>query len=87
MSSVSDLRCCLIEFQVVDEFAVKLLCTTESMIVTLHSREPFTGRIYAKSIPGNCEVSGIGNEVTRLEMPLIAASMESICGIVAEVTT
>ncbi|KAG1649564.1 Cuticlin-1 [Nymphon striatum] len=63
---------------------LKLLCTTEAMIVTLHSREPFTGRIYAKTIPGKCEVSGRGKDTTRLSMPLVATSMDSVCGIVAE---
>ncbi|CAM1310291.1 Uncharacterised protein r2_g2057 [Pycnogonum litorale] len=71
-------------FQRTNCLNLKLLCTTEAMIVTLHSREPFTGRIYAKSIPGKCEVSGGGTDMTRLTMPLVATTMDSVCGIVAE---
>ncbi|XP_023343636.1 uncharacterized protein LOC111713076 isoform X2 [Eurytemora carolleeae] len=45
---------------------LSLICTDESMTVTLNTEEPFQGRMYAQSKGKDCEVRGLSRTETEL---------------------
>lgn len=59
---------------------LKLTCSPESMVLTLTTLEPFTGRIFAKNRPRSCEIFGNGQTVNHFILSLDPAE----CGAVNE---
>ncbi|XP_077498487.1 uncharacterized protein LOC144109536 [Amblyomma americanum] len=56
---------------------VQLSCTRESMSLTLHTKDPFGGRIYPREETAGCDVQGRGSRETTLVMGL----MDRHCGV------
>lgn len=56
---------------------VQLSCTRESMALTLHTKDPFGGRIYPRDETAGCDVQGRGSRETTLVMGL----MDRRCGV------
>ncbi|KAH7970771.1 hypothetical protein HPB49_015441 [Dermacentor silvarum] len=56
---------------------VQLSCTRESMALTLHTKDPFAGRIYPRDETAGCDVQGRGSRETTLVMGL----MDRRCGV------
>ncbi|XP_075731237.1 uncharacterized protein LOC119181838 isoform X2 [Rhipicephalus microplus] len=56
---------------------VQLSCTRESMALTLHTKDPFAGRIYPRDEASGCDIQGRGSRETTLVMGL----MDRRCGV------
>ncbi|KAH7984960.1 hypothetical protein HPB52_024417 [Rhipicephalus sanguineus] len=56
---------------------VQLSCTRESMALTLHTKDPFAGRIYPRDETAGCDIQGRGSRETTLVMGL----MDRRCGV------
>ena len=54
---------------------MSLECTDQSMIVTLNTEEPFTGRLYSQTAGKDCEVRGESRTETKLSLEFDDASL------------
>ena len=54
---------------------MSLECTDQSMIVTLNTEDPFTGRLYSQTAGKDCEVRGENRTETRLSLEFDDASL------------
>ena len=54
---------------------MSLECTDQSMIVTLNTEDPFTGRLYSQNAGKDCEVRGDNRTETQLSLEFDDASL------------
>ena len=54
---------------------MSLECTDQSMIVTLNTEDPFTGRLYSQTAGKDCEVRGENRTETQLSLEFDDASL------------
>ncbi|PSN45520.1 hypothetical protein C0J52_13172 [Blattella germanica] len=58
-----------------------VICSEESINITLHTVEPFKGRMYVSGFSNACDVEGFGGYLTTLSIPMTGTGSSNKCGI------
>ena len=71
-------RCLAVFTEVI--ISVSLECSAESMVVTLSTDQPFTGRLFSEAGGSQCQTRGTGRRLTALVLGYDPASAQR-CGV------